>query len=192
MTTPPDPPQGDPAATAPPAGPPAPPADPPAEPDDKTPFTAADRTALKKALDAERRLHRDAVAKVTALEQAGASDADKAWQAKVTAATTASDTKIVKVAARAALAAAGLAGKPDRLVSLLDLAAVTVDDDGEVAGLDDQVAALKTEYPGLFGSVAGNGTKPGALNTGSRRPGPGKPATFADKMSDQLGWVPDK
>jgi hypothetical protein len=192
MTTPPDPPQGDPAATAPPAGPPAPPADPPAEPDDKTPFTAADRAALKKALDAERKLHRDAVARVTALEQAGASEADKAWQAKITAATDAANTRLVKMAARAALSTAGLAGKPERLVALLDLSAVTVDDEGEVSGLSDQVAALKTEYPGLFGGTNGTPPKPGSLNTGSRQPGPGKPKTFADQMATQLRWEPDK
>jgi len=59
--------------------------------------------------------------------------------------------KVVKAAARAALKDAGAAGNVSRLVALLNLEEVQIDDDGEVAeGLDDQIEQLKQELPQLF------------------------------------------
>lgn len=59
--------------------------------------------------------------------------------------------KVVKQAARAALTGAGAGGNVARLVKLLDLEDVQVDDDGEVSEeLDAQIAQLKLELPQLF------------------------------------------
>jgi len=58
----------------------------------------------------------------------------------------------VKSAARAALSEAGVqGGGVSRLVKLLDLHAVELDEDGDVsAGLDEQIEELKQEFPQLF------------------------------------------
>jgi minor structural protein GP20 len=61
----------------------------------------------------------------------------------------------VRAAAKAAFLEAGLQGGSDRvakMVKLLDLEALEIDDDGEVTGLTEQVAAVKTDYPELFGT----------------------------------------
>lgn len=59
--------------------------------------------------------------------------------------------KIAGQAARAALKEAGALGNVSRLVQMLDLDEVEIDDDGEVTGgLEDQVEALKAELPQLF------------------------------------------
>lgn len=57
---------------------------------------------------------------------------------------------LVKAAARAALSEAGLGGSTDRVLRLLDLDALSVDDDGDVIGLDGEVARIKDEYPEFF------------------------------------------
>jgi hypothetical protein len=54
-----------------------------------------------------------------------------------------------------ALREAGLIGKPDRLLRLLDIDALDVDIDEEsgdvdIDGLDDQITDLRKEYPSLF------------------------------------------
>jgi hypothetical protein len=57
---------------------------------------------------------------------------------------------VVRTAAKAALAEAGLIGKPDRLIKLLDMDELEIDDDGEIDGLEDQIRGLKADYPDLF------------------------------------------
>lgn len=58
---------------------------------------------------------------------------------------------VVRSAAGSALAEAGLIGKPDRLVKLLDMDEIDVDPEtGEIDGLSEQVADLRKEYPHLF------------------------------------------
>lgn len=47
---------------------------------------------------------------------------------------------------RAALAEAGF-GSPDRLMKLIDWDAVSVDDDGDLVGVESEVDRLKSEYP---------------------------------------------
>jgi hypothetical protein len=59
----------------------------------------------------------------------------------------------VRAAAKAAFLEAGLQGGSDRvtkMAKLLDLDALEIDDDGEVTGLAEQVAAVKEDYPELF------------------------------------------
>ncbi|ARX81529.1 hypothetical protein SMD44_00927 [Streptomyces alboflavus] len=57
---------------------------------------------------------------------------------------------LVKAAARVALREAGLSGATDRGLRLVDLDALTVDDDGEVVGLEGEIARVKDEYPEFF------------------------------------------
>lgn len=57
---------------------------------------------------------------------------------------------LVTTAAKGALSEAGLTGKSDKLIKLIDFDAVEVTDDGEIKGLDSQVKALKKELPELF------------------------------------------
>ncbi len=77
-------------------------------------------------------------------------NARQAREEAETAASKAWKPRIVKQAARAALVEAGLTGAPDRLLKLVDVDQVEVDDEGEVTGLDDQIKALKKDYPELF------------------------------------------
>jgi hypothetical protein len=78
-----------------------------------------------------------------------------------------SDGRIRKLAVRAELKAAGIpADQAGRLIGLVDLDALDVDDDGEVEGLDEAIDELKAAWPQLFNvkpirrarkSVAGGG-----------------------------------
>jgi hypothetical protein len=75
----------------------------------------------------------------------------------------------VREKASAALREAGLIGKPNRLLKLLDIDALDVDideDDGsvDIDGLDDQIAELRKDYPSLFRSKRGGG----AIDAGDR------------------------
>lgn len=73
--------------------------------------------------------------------------------------------RVVKSSAKAALATAG-AEKPERLLRLVDVDSLDVDDDGEVEGLDDEIDRLKEEYPELFKRRRG-----GRVETGDRSDG---------------------
>src|ERR1017187_7876683 len=155
-------------------------------PPEPKPFnkTQKDFDALNAVLAKERASHKeDHDARVT-LEQAGASESERAWQAKVDAATNASDNRLKAVAARAALTTAGLQGSPTKLVALLDLTAVVVDDDGEVIGLEDQVKALATEYPALF--AAPTAPKPGQINVGTRKPPVSPTKNWGQQIAEQF------
>lgn len=83
---------------------------------------------------------------------------------------------LVKAAARAALSEAGLGGSTDRVLRLLDLDALSVDDDGDVIGLDGEVARIKDEYPEFFQA---DKPKPRVRPTGADR----KPAEEKLKSS---------
>jgi hypothetical protein len=184
---------------------PADPAEPPAADPAKKPAVLADpATGLKKALDAERAQHRKTAATLAALQAQGMSAQDKAWQDKVDATAAEGEATLKKVAARSALAQAGLQGSPSKLIALLDLGeTVTVTADGELSGIDEQIEALKTEYPGLFQAAApvtpaapadgepganGNGaTAPaGRVAIGSRRAPAKPPAGYAEQLARQI------
>lgn len=128
----------------------------------------AARAALSKAnaSSAKRRgATKTLKARIAELEAAGgkpaakpedetAPDLDAVRKAAAREATAEAQAKIVKAEARGALKALGV--KPERvgkLVGLLDLTEVDVDDDGEVEGLDEAIDALKAEYPELFGAT---------------------------------------
>jgi hypothetical protein len=86
---------------------------------------------------------------------------------------------LVKAAARAALSEAGLSGTTDRVMRLLDLEALSVDDDGDVIGVDGEVARLKQEYPEFFQSAK---PKPKPRPTAAdRQPAEEKPRSSAER-----------
>jgi hypothetical protein len=93
----------------------------------------------------------------------------------------------VRAAARAAFLEAGLQGvtteRVAKLVRMLDLDALDIDDAGDVTGLTEQVAAVKADYPELFKPVD---KRPGRINTGDRPPGsPTVPKRSADLIAAQ-------
>jgi hypothetical protein len=87
--------------------------------------------------------------------------------------------RVVKQAAKAALATAG-ATKPERLLRLVEVDDLDVDDDGDVAGLDDEIDRLKEEYPELFRK-----RRAGRVETGDRSEGKGtrKPQSASEKQA---------
>lgn len=102
---------------------------------------------------------------------------------------------VVRGAARAALAESGAIltgadGKPsptrlDRMLKLIDLDELEVGDDGEVTGLDSQVAQIKADYPEFF-----ERPRPPArpkADAADRKPEPAKPKSSAERLAASLG-----
>lgn len=108
--------------------------------------------------------------KVKAAEQAG-QQADAKWKPRV-----------IKQAARGALAEAG-AMNPQRLVGLLKIDDLEVDDDGEVDGLEDEIDRLKDEFPELFRKK-----RAAPLETGDRSAGKGagRPKSDSQRQADAI------
>lgn len=129
--------------------------------------------AGKKALEAEReknkRLRRE-------LREAKAKSKDKPDEAEAKAEARWKPVFVRREAAHA-LQEAGLIGKPDRLLKLLDIDKLDVELDEEtgevdVDGLADQVAELRKDYPSLFrkrGSSAIDAADKGGERLGSER-----------------------
>lgn len=96
---------------------------------------------------------------------------------------------LVAAAARDALRDAGLvvpAGKDKsdqafkRALRLIDLGEIEVDEDGSVSGVDDQVRAVKRDYPELFAKKGGKAVDAGAGSNGD--PGT-KTTTSANRIA---------
>lgn len=121
------------------------------------------------------------------LKQAGEKPDEKALREAAAAATKEADgrwkPRYVAAAAKDALRDAGLRGNPERLLRLIDHAAVEVDDEGTVAGLDAQVAALKKDYPEFFGRPTSRDIDGG--DRGGRGDGKTK-MTSAQRLAAQL------
>lgn len=93
----------------------------------------------------------------------------------------------IKAAAVPALLAAGAkADRADRLVKLLDMAALDVDTTGEVTGLAEQVAAVKADWPELFASAEEQRRPVPRVATGDRAPVEDKPTRSADILARQV------
>lgn len=78
---------------------------------------------------------------------------------------------VVRSQAAAAFAAAGLQageGALPKVLKMLDVDALDVDDDGTVDGLDDQVEEIKAALPGLFAPAPR--PKPGKADAGRQGP----------------------
>lgn len=101
---------------------------------------------------------------------------------------------IIRTSARAELVAAGVkADKVNRLIKLLDLDEIEVDDDGEVSGLTDQVDTLKDEWPELFAAEEekkgrrerrGSGSR--AADGADKQPEKKKPMTASERQAAAL------
>lgn len=93
----------------------------------------------------------------------------------------------IKAAAVPALLAAG--AKPeraDKLVRLLDAAAMDVDAAGEVTGLAEQVASVKADYPELFASAETERRPVPRVSGGDRPPVENAPSRSADLLAAQV------
>lgn len=169
---------GDPT-DVPPADPP--PADPPA---DWTPPTKDEWDRAQKALAKANAEAKDRREKLQALQRQHEDDAGKATREKAEEAERRYKPIAVRAAAKAAFLEAGLqSSSPDRvakLVRMLDLDAITVDDTGDVTGLDDQVATIKADYPELFTPAE---KKPPRLNAGDKPPAGGRPKRSSDLIA---------
>jgi hypothetical protein len=79
-------------------------------------------------------------------------DLEAARKRGLTEGTTAAETKAIKAAARSYLKGAGVAVEDvNDVVRLLDFDDLDLDDDGEVDGLDEAIADLRTRRPEFFG-----------------------------------------
>lgn len=146
-----------------------------------------DRTqaALKKANEEAKRhrlkareLAKDTDAADDGKAQKAAEDAEKRFKPVA-----------IRSAAKAALLEAGLndasPSQLKRLVGMLDMADIDVDDDGEVDGLDEQISDIKTDFPMLFKTAERKRT--GRLDAANRDSG-GKivPKTTGEKHAAAL------
>ncbi|MFD9223809.1 hypothetical protein ACFWDI_28350 [Streptomyces sp. NPDC060064] len=87
---------------------------------------------------------------------------------------------LVKAAARVALAEAGVGGSTDRVLRLVDMDSLSVDDDGDIVGLEAEVDRIKSEYPEFFQAAVK--PKPKARPTAAdRKPAEEKPKTSAEQ-----------
>jgi hypothetical protein len=102
---------------------------------------------------------------------------------------------VVKKAARAALIQAGATAAVEgdkeksearltRLLKLIDVSDLSIEDDGEVLGLDEQVESLRADYPELFDAQV---RKTKVRPTGApRQPAPEKPKSTAELHAARL------
>jgi Phage minor structural protein GP20 len=103
---------------------------------------------------------------------------------------------LVRALASAELRAANVQGPTARLVGLLDLSKVTLDDDGDAVGLTDQIDALREEFPNLFAVATAGGARPrvgnanGGSGSGSGRQqdkgSAGTPKPWYEQLADQV------
>lgn len=127
------------------------------------------RAALKKANE-EGKKHRLALKEREARDRDTEGDHERAIREAAEAVEKQWKPKLIKQTARAALVEAGAAGSPERLLKLLDMDALSVDDDGDVVGLESEVDRLKDEFAELFARP--EPIRPKARPTGAPKPPP--------------------
>jgi len=150
---------------------------------------------LKSALAKERAARRAADKELKDLRLRHASAEERqlieAKELAATEARAATRAPLVKALAVAKLEAAGVQTGTAKLVGLLDLDKVELDDDGEILGLEEQIEELKTDFPNLF-VASGGSVRPPNINGGS---GNGRkkdkedrqePKGFAQLLADQV------
>ena len=162
--------------------------------EDGTPFTQADydnlRQALSKARKDARTAARTAKGGSSTTDQPLNADGQDSAQA-VADAVTAADAKykpmVVRAHARAAFAEAGLVIPKDKADSalarafrLLDLDDIDIDADGNVAGLEEQIADLRGDFPDLF---TARNARPPKVDGANRETGSAQKQTSADKIA---------
>jgi hypothetical protein len=138
----------------------------------------ADRDTAKKAL-------RDLRREIDELRRANETADETARREAAEAAQKAADAKYKPISARAALLEAGV--KPSRVkgaLKLLDMDEIEIDADGEVTGLDSQVAGLREEWPELFADTQPEPEKKAEVKRPARgADGANKPAPPKKEMS---------
>jgi hypothetical protein len=173
------------------------------EPQDKgkkdEPQGETDLDRVRKALTAERASRKKLEKDMAALRRSHASAEERAILEAKEGAAAEREAEIrpplLKALAAAELRAAGIQGAgAQRLVGLLDMDKVDVDDEGNLVGLDDQIAGLKEEFPNLFAAPDNGRRTPPAANAGSgSRSGrkqdagePAKPKPWYEQLADQV------
>ncbi|WP_354643867.1 phage scaffolding protein [Kitasatospora camelliae] len=142
------------------------------------------RAALKKSNDDAKR-HRLALKEREDRDRASEGDHERALREAREESENRWKPRIINQAARAALAEAGISGSPDRLLKLLDLDALSVDDDGDVIGLATEVDRLRADYPEFFAKP--EATKPKARPTAApKSPAPDKPKNSWDRHAARI------
>lgn len=150
----------------------------------------AEKTAKEEALRRERKINRDLKKELAALKKANSDDTAKTKAEEEISASY--KTKFISVAAKAAFVTAGCpADKVGKLTRLLDQDDLDVDEDGDVTGLEEQIEAIKADYPQLFtGSSSSNGSTGKKAGTGSTldmgsRVAPPRKKTMTQRMMEE-------
>lgn len=144
---------------------------------------------IKEILKKNRKEARDALRRAEAAERAlEAKSLTEEEGAEVAAA---AETKYrdlyVTTAAKSLLQSEGAKSGVDRLVRLLDLSSIEIDDeDGSVIGLDEQVEELKTDFPDLFGGKAPAKPRTPKADAAPRDSAPAKPKSSAEVVAARL------
>lgn len=157
--------------------------DAPALREDGKPFTARDLANLRETLTKARRDARAAKRAAAPAPEGPAPEDLEAARRDVERYRTVG----IRQAARAAFAEAGLDPKAaNRAFRLLDLDDLTVNDDGDVDGLAEQVGEIREEFPALFASRAAPERRRPKVDAG-RNGEPSAPRqTAAAKLAEQL------
>jgi hypothetical protein len=156
-------------------------------PKPKDPDKPAAETKLEIALRREREARKASDRQLRALRAKNETDAEKNEREADEKAAAKYKPVAVKAAARAALVEAKWKGETARGIRLLDMDAIDVDEDGDITGLEDQVALLKADYADLFESDTPTPTKtkvkPGRVDGGGKPPVEQTPKTSAEKIA---------
>lgn len=152
----------------------------------------ASRDRLKEALaranaDARRNRERYKAAKAAADKKPEGSpdEAAKAIEEARVAAREPLVRKLLTASAKSAFLSAGFQGEvSERFIKLIDRDALDIDDDGEIDGLDEQVAQIKRDFPEKFKRKR---TGPGDTGKHDAEPAGGKKLTASQRQAQSLG-----
>ena len=142
----------------------------------------------KKALERERSARKEAERELRKLKREGEGEAERAQRDAVEEVEQRYQGVIARAAFRAELAEAGLKKGQEKMLRLLDLEDVTVEEDGTVEGVADQVKALRAEFPELFTKsreIRGRG------DGGNKGQAPDRKLSSAERLAAQAGIGPD-
>lgn len=141
------------------------------------------KAALKKANDDARR-HRLRNKELEEAARANESEQEKSLREAREEGEKRYRAPLVKAAARAALAEAGVNGSTDRVLRLVDTEGLSVDDDGDVIGLEAEIDRVRQEYPEFFQK---DKPKPKPRPTAAgKEPSPEKPRSAAEQHAARV------
>lgn len=143
---------------------------------------ARTQAALKKANDDAKR-HRIRNKELEDQGRANESDHEKALRLAREEGEARFREPMKKAGVKTALIEAGFAS-PDRLMKLIDWDAVTVDDDGDLSGVDSEMGRMKAEYPEFLHQ---DQPKPKPRPNGANKPAaPDKPKSTAERHAQSV------